>query len=265
MRRAGREACWRPASSFRSLPSQRQPCPDAPIASPPMSDGFDLGQEVAASLGSSQGAWRFIRRFTQSWLTPLTDEDGWTEDDLRAAERRLGLRLPPAIREAYALFGRRQDLTSVQDRLLDPDQLELDVTGEVLIYRVENQSVAVWGVPLAAMEQPDPPVVVARNFEDGSWEPFLERFSVGCVEMVLSESLFSAPGALSAHRDMDPATAELVAGSSLPGWRCLTIRCGPCRGDRCAGLSVRRCCCVTLPGPGCGCGLARPVRWTRSG
>ena len=123
---------------------------------PPMSDGFDLGQEVAASLGSRQGAWRFIRRFAQSWLTPLTDEDGWTEDDLRAAERRLGLRLPPAIREAYALFGRRQDLTSVQDRLLDPDQLEVDVTGEVLIYRVENQSVAVWGVPLAAMEQPDP-------------------------------------------------------------------------------------------------------------
>ena len=111
---------------------------------PPMSDGFDLGQEVAASLGSRQGAWRFIRRFAESWLTPLTDEDGWTEDDLRAAERHLGLRLPPAIREAYALFGRRQDLTSVKDRLLDPDQLEVDVTGEVLIYRVENQSVAVW-------------------------------------------------------------------------------------------------------------------------
>jgi hypothetical protein len=175
-----------------------------------MSEGFDLGQEVAASLGSRQGAWRFIRRFTQSWLTPLTDEDGWTEDDLRAAERRLGLRLPPAIREAYALFGRRQDLTSVQDRLLDPDQLELDVTGEVLIYRVENQSVAVWGVPLAAMEQPDPPVVMARNFEDVSWEPFLERFSVGCMEMVLSESLFSAPVELSDNRELDPATAGLV-------------------------------------------------------
>ena len=137
-----------------------------------MSHGFDLGQEVAASLGSRQGAWRFIRRFAQSWLTPLTDEDGRTEDDLQAAERRLGLRLPPAIREAHALFGRRQDLTSVQDRLLDPDQLEADVTGEVLIYRVENQSVAVWGVPLAAMEQPDPPVVMARNFETSAGSRF---------------------------------------------------------------------------------------------
>jgi hypothetical protein len=175
-----------------------------------MSDAFDLGQEVAASLGSRQGAWRFVRRFAQSWLTPLTIDDGWTNADLQAAERRLGLRLPPAIREAYGLFGRRQDLTSVQDRLLGPDELEVDLTGEVLIHRVENQSVAVWGVPLAAMAQPDPPVVLARNFEDVGWEPFLDRFSVACVEMVLSESLFSAPVELSDNRELDPAAAALV-------------------------------------------------------
>jgi hypothetical protein len=171
---------------------------------------FDVGQELAASLGNRRGAWRFIRRFAESWLTPLTDDDGWTKADLQAAEQHLGVRLPPAIREAYAMFGRRQDLTSVQDRLLDPDQLEVDVTGEVLVYRVENQSVALWGVPLAAMGQSDPPVVMAPNFEDVGWEPFLERFSLACVEMVLSESLFSAPVELSDNRELDPATAGLV-------------------------------------------------------
>ena len=108
------------------------------------------------------------------------------------------------------MFGRRQDLTSVQDRLLGPDELEVDLTGEVLIHRVENQSVAVWGVPLAAMAQPDPPVVLARDFEDVGWEPFLDRFSVACVEMVLSESLFSAPVELSDNRELDPAAAALV-------------------------------------------------------
>jgi len=157
-----------------------------------MSAEFDVGQEVAVSLDSRQGAWRFICRYTESWLTPLTDDDGWTEADLEAAEQCLRLRLPPAIREAYALFGRRQDLTSIQDRLLGPDQLEVDTTGKVLVYRVENQSVAVWGVPLAATAQADPPVVMARNFEDIGWEPYLERFSLACVEIVLSESLFSA-------------------------------------------------------------------------
>jgi hypothetical protein len=175
-----------------------------------MSAGFDIGQEVAASLGSRHGASRFIRRFAESWLTPLTDDDGWAEADLRAAEQRLGVPLPAAIREAYALFGRRQDLTSVQDRLLVPEELEVDLTGEVLIYRVENQAVAVWGVPLAAMDQPDPPVVVARNFEDVSWRPYLERFSLACVEMVLSESLFSAPLELSDNRGLDPAAVAVV-------------------------------------------------------
>jgi hypothetical protein len=176
-----------------------------------MSAGFDIGQEVAASLGSRQGAWRFIRRFAESWLTSLSDGDGWVEADLQAAEQRLGVRLPPAIGEAYALFGRRQDLTSVQDQLLDPDELEVDVTGAVLVYRVENQSVVLWGVPLAAMEQSDPPVMVGPNFEDVGWEPFLERFSLACVEMVLSESLHSAPLGLSDNRELDPAAAELVA------------------------------------------------------
>lgn len=175
-----------------------------------MSAGFDLAQEAAASLSSRQGAWRFIRRFAASWLTPLTDDDGWTEADLQAAEQRLGVRLPAAMREAYTLFGRRHDLTSVQDQLLDPDELEVDLTGEVLVYRVENQAVAVWGVRLAAMEQPDPPVVAARNFDGVSWKPNLERFSLACVEMVLSESLCSAPLELSDNRGLDAAAEMLV-------------------------------------------------------
>lgn len=70
-----------------------------------MSAGFDLAQEAAASLSSRQGAWRFIRRFAASWLTPLTDDDGWTEADLQAAEQRLGVRLPAAMREAYTCSG----------------------------------------------------------------------------------------------------------------------------------------------------------------
>jgi hypothetical protein len=177
---------------------------------PAMSAGFDVGQEVASSLGSQQGAWGFLRRFAERWLTPLTEDDGWAEADLQAAEQRLGIRLPPAIREAYGLFGRRRDLTSVQDRLLSPEELEVDATGDVLVYRVENQAVAVWGVPLAALEQPDPPVLVADNFEVGSWEPYLERFSLACVEMVLSESLFSARLELSDNRELDPAAAALV-------------------------------------------------------
>jgi hypothetical protein len=178
-----------------------------------MSARFDVGEELAASLSDRSGAWRFIRRFAESWLTPLTDADGWSEADLRAAEERLKIRLPTALREAYALLGRREDLTSVQDRLLGPNRLVVDETGEVLVFRVENQSVACWGVPLAATQQPDPPVVLRRSVLDAwdaGWEPYLEQFSLACVEMVLSESLFAGALDLGDNRALDPAAAALL-------------------------------------------------------
>jgi hypothetical protein len=58
-------------------------------------------------------------RFAGSWRSPLTERDGCGEDELAAAERRLGLRLPAAVREAYALFGKWPDLTSNQDGHVD--------------------------------------------------------------------------------------------------------------------------------------------------
>jgi hypothetical protein len=51
-----------------------------------------------------------------------------------------------------------------------------------------------WDVPLSAVTEPDPPVVFrvdsAREAER-DWQPFLDRVSVACVEMVLSEWMFS--------------------------------------------------------------------------
>jgi hypothetical protein len=179
-----------------------------------MSAGFDVAGEIAASLGDRNGAWRFIRRFAESWLTPLADADGCREADLRAAEERLKVGLPTALSEAYALLGRREDLTSVQDRLLGPDELKVDQIGQVLVFRVENQHVASWGVPLAGYEQPDPPVVLrsgaSQAQRDAGWEPYMERFSLACVEMVLSESLFTGAVELGDNRPLDAAAAALL-------------------------------------------------------
>jgi hypothetical protein len=179
-----------------------------------MSARFDVGEELAASLSDRSEAWRFVRRFAETWLTALTDADGWTEGALRAAEERLKVGLPTALHEAYALFGRREDLTSKQDWLLGPDRLVVDETGQVLVFRVENQSVARWGVPLAALEQPDPAVVLRSRASqaqwDAGWISYLERFSLACVEMVLSESLFAGPLDLGDNRPLDPAAGALL-------------------------------------------------------
>ncbi|WP_223184536.1 SMI1/KNR4 family protein [Streptomyces sp. CBMA152] len=86
--------------------------------------------------------WRFIQGFAAHWADALEHGDGWTEADLVAAEERLGVRLPVAMREAYLLFGRRRDLTSNHDELLAPDELYVDDAGEALVFRHENQGAA---------------------------------------------------------------------------------------------------------------------------
>jgi hypothetical protein len=158
-----------------------------------MSLNFDLADELAAGLGDVGAAWRFIRRFAERYATPVRAGDGYAENELRAAEDRLGHALPTALRQAYALIGKRDDLTSVQNHLLAPGDLWIDETGQVLVFRVENQHVAEWGVPLAAADDPDPPVVFRLPSNNAPpWRPFLDRLSVAWVEMVLWEWMLAS-------------------------------------------------------------------------
>ncbi|MGY3334090.1 hypothetical protein ACVW0K_000189 [Streptomyces filamentosus] len=157
-----------------------------------MTQRFDLAASLARAVDGRGGAWSFIRGFAASWVRGLEGDDGWAEADLLAAEQRLGVRLPAALREAYLLFGRRQDLTSNHDTLLDPAELCVDDTGEALVFRHENQGAASWGILLDDLQDDDPVVVMRLDLADKSaerWEPWLERLSLCFVEIVLSESV----------------------------------------------------------------------------
>ncbi|NUT47268.1 MAG: SMI1/KNR4 family protein [Saccharothrix sp.] len=151
--------------------------------------GFDITVALERAAGGRTGAWAFVREYAEQFVTPIGDGDGCAVDE---AEERLGMRLPAAVREAYALFGRRGDLTSNQDELLRPDELRM--WDGVLVHRVENQACAYWGVTPSG---DDPPVFVRPDLDDKSaekWEPFLDRFSLACVQMVLAESLLLEDG-----------------------------------------------------------------------
>jgi hypothetical protein len=176
-----------------------------------VASGFDLDRALAAGVGDADGAWRFIRRFAESCASPIVAGDGCDDDELRAAEARLGFPLPASLRQAYALMGRRDDLTRMQDRLLTPAQLHLDVTGQVLTFRVENQSVAQWGIPLSAVNEPDPPVVFRLDtFRPQTvWRPFLDRVSLACMEMALSEWTLSGNG-FADNRELDDETVSAL-------------------------------------------------------
>jgi hypothetical protein len=169
-----------------------------------MTADFDLVAEVAAGVRDTAGAWRFIRRFAAACTSPLTESDGFDDDELDAAETRLGFPLPAALRELYKLVGRRDELTREQDDLLMPEYLRVE-DDEVLVFRIENQSVAYWGVAVAALAEPDPPVVFRLNSRPTPelvWQPFMDRVSLAAVEMVLSEWMWSGD-LFHDNRDLD--------------------------------------------------------------
>ena len=157
--------------------------------------GLEFADRLASAIGTREDTWLFIRDFADGWLSPLGADDGCGEDELAAVEQRLGVRLPAAIREAYALLGKRPDLTSNHDCLLSPEEIDVDYTEEALIFRTENQGAASWGVPLDQLHEADPPVAIRMHmadWHDESWDAWLPRFSLACVEIVLSESLHSS-------------------------------------------------------------------------
>ncbi|MFF8841417.1 SMI1/KNR4 family protein [Streptomyces sp. NPDC015127] len=150
---------------------------------------FDVAAALRGGVTGREHAWEFLRDFAAAWTgRPLRDGDGCSEGEWSAAEGALGLALPRALREGYALLGRRADLTAGQDPLVPPGELYVDNSydGGVLVFRRENQDCASWGIPVGRIADEDPPVVVETA--DG-WVPFLDRMSLAWVELVLSETL----------------------------------------------------------------------------
>ncbi|SDP70801.1 hypothetical protein [Lentzea jiangxiensis] len=168
---------------------------------------FDVAVAAAGAVHDRSAAWRFVEGFAAAWAEPIEPQDGWSRADLAATEERLGVELPEAVKEALSLFGKRPDLTSNQDRLLLPSELRVD--DDVLVFRDENQWVAAWATALGG---DDPEVMIKLDLVDKTgerWDPWLPRFSLACVEMVLSEALFR-DGAETADRETSEADGSLL-------------------------------------------------------
>ncbi|TWF71527.1 SMI1/KNR4 family protein [Kitasatospora viridis] len=184
-----------------------------------MTEIFDLRAGLLRVRQDRATAWQFIADFAAHWRQPIAPGDGFDPAELDAAERRLGLRLPDPLREAYLRFGRRTDLTSNHDELLGPD--ELYVTDGALVYRAENQGAASWGIALAELDRDDPGTVIRPDLADKSqerWEPWEQSLTEACVELVMSESVLVDDG-LTDYLEVD-GTGEPLDGlfQRLPGF-----------------------------------------------
>ncbi|MFE1853595.1 SMI1/KNR4 family protein [Streptomyces sp. NPDC002387] len=159
-----------------------------------MAARFDVAHTLDGGISDRERTWTFIRSFAAAWGDALAEDDGTPSVELAQAEAVLGCALPTALHEFYTLAGGRPDLVANQDPLLPPREVFVhDECGGVLVFRSENQGCAFWGVRLTDLDRDDPPVLVQAP--DG-WVSFLDRVSLACVALVLSEALSGGSGRL---------------------------------------------------------------------
>ena len=131
--------------------------------------------------------WHLLSELIEQWHGPSAETQGYSSDEISACEKRLGVTLPAAVKEWYALAGRRSDIWSQQDRLLSLDQIEMQ--NGVLVFYVENQAVTFWGMPLGELANDDPPVVTRDN---GDWLEGCNAVSLFALQMFVYTLQFTA-------------------------------------------------------------------------
>lgn len=118
--------------------------------------------------------WGLLKCFFAGWYGPLGPIDGCTPQSICAAEQRLQVALPTALREWYALAGRRKAVWSSQDHFLEPEELHIE--SDKLIICIENQAVVRWAIPLKALAHDDPPVLSLTNATQSNGSKKLQVF-----------------------------------------------------------------------------------------
>jgi hypothetical protein len=142
---------------------------------------------------SSESYWERFENLVAQFYPPLSATDGIPLDLVASSESRLRIELPRRLVEFYARCGKRDDLVSSYERLLQPDSLRL--TDGTLVFVEENQGVSQWGMQPA---NDDPPVRRKDCTENPSWEPDHDRLSDFLITFVRAcRSHCGSPGARS--------------------------------------------------------------------
>lgn len=160
---------------------------------------FSVTTDLVVMPDDPAAVCRLVASFLDSWNVTLRHNSS-AAHEVRDAERRLGHALPVALRWIHVNVGTDTTGVGQQDLLVHPRSLDVDEHG-VLVFRVENQNCAQWGVRLEEMGSPDPPVVWKDAQTDAEWCSYQDRLSVDLLEMVLNEAML-LPGAHVLHTEL---------------------------------------------------------------
>jgi uncharacterized protein (TIGR02996 family) len=142
-----------------------------------------FGKRLKALRPSIDSEWLALFDFTLRYQTafaalarPLRPRDGVPEGRVARGERRLGIRLPRALRNYYLVAGRLDQFNvDVHDHLMPPESWELD--SGIVEFLDENQGVARWGVKADDPVGDDPPVFHTYYGEPMDWNKIHPRCS----------------------------------------------------------------------------------------
>ncbi len=148
---------------------------------------------------------------------PLTADDRVPNEVITANEKRLGVRVPEALRCYYASAGNMR-LNNAYNDLLAPKSWKID--RGALVFLVENQGVVKWGVPARKARQADP--IILYTVSDGG-----EHSDWAAEELVCSDFLVlmlcwqAVHGGLpyTGWAQVDQGVGEAVAKSLGPLWQ----------------------------------------------
>ncbi|MCE9545807.1 MAG: hypothetical protein K8T25_09865 [Planctomycetia bacterium] len=98
---------------------------------------------------------------------PLTPRTAIPSKQIAKAEKRLGMRVPKALRDYYLIAGRERRFNQPYCRLLAPNKWFVDK--QHLIFMEEYQNVLWWGVSLRNPRSDDPQISQGLNLEPISW------------------------------------------------------------------------------------------------
>ncbi len=166
--------------------------------------------------------WTIVKQFITDWHEPLKPSDGY-DVELTMAETRLGCALPMAVKEWYALAGRRRDLDA-QNPLCRP--LELNWTksrdesnDDLLVLFNENQGCADWSVKRQDITFVDPPVWFFFHDENNTeLDKESETFSEFAMAMLVQVTALGC-GNFNLYSESDCAIQDAYSSMGLPECR----------------------------------------------